>query len=336
MPGGFASVILKAPAGRAVWLHAGHTEGGRWAHDIKVPGRGPGARRAVFGGEGATTHAGRPPLRVIAFHQALERRLIGNHAGAPLDDQVDPFEDDRDGAVRILREVLALARPRATHEIEPAVNPQCAHSRDVRPPVGPSGGQPVRVGCAVGFGRGRLEGRQRARPGNRWVAVGVEILLLHFAASYRDAEPRIAACRYKPTDWRPRSNSSVHRDAELWQVVSVHLDSKPLGPYLVERNAYKPASQMDARVIARSRRECLAWSNGFGGRLEGIVAPCMWVVVGQVPNADIPIETRHDNKWVVTCSNGQLNDRGADIFERYLEDHEVSPRQLQVLYGCGR
>src|SRR6202521_6479791 len=126
MPGSAASAILKAPASRAIWLAAAYPEGSRYGHDIKVPGRWPGARRAELGGEGATTYAGRPPLRVVAFHQTLERRLIGDHAGGPLDDQVDPFEDHRDGAVRILREVPALARPRATYEIEPAVDPQRA------------------------------------------------------------------------------------------------------------------------------------------------------------------------------------------------------------------
>src|SRR6266480_1169219 len=186
IPGSSASAILKAPAGRAMWLDAGHTEGGRWGHDVKVPGRGPSTGCAVLGGEGTILHTRRPPLGVIAFHQALERRLVGDHARGPLDDQVDPSEDHRDDALRILRQVPALARPRTAHEVKLTVVPQRTHPRDVRPLVGPTGGQPVRVWCAglPRFRRGRLERCERARPGNRFVAVDVEILLFHLSPPF--------------------------------------------------------------------------------------------------------------------------------------------------------
>src|SRR2546428_4222636 len=186
MPGSVASVILKAPASCSEWLGGGRTEGGRWGHDVKVPGRGASAWRAVLGGEGATADARRPPLRVIELHQALERRLIGDHTGGPLDNQVKPAEDYRNDAVRILREVPALARPRAAHEVKVAVDPQRTHARDMRPLVGPTGGQPVRVWRAgiPGFRRAGLQPLQSARPSDTRVAVHIDVLLFHASPPY--------------------------------------------------------------------------------------------------------------------------------------------------------
>src|SRR6266516_3469958 len=181
---------LEAPAGSATGLYRGQTDGSRGRHDPEVPRRRPGRRGTERGGEGAITHARRPALRVVALGEALECRLVGDHAGGTLENEVEPGKRDRDDAVRVLHQVAALARSGATDEVDLAVGPHRADSRAVRPPVGPRRAQPPRLmaGRLPLFRRFRLEGLERARPGNDWVAVDVEILLLHFRASYRHAE----------------------------------------------------------------------------------------------------------------------------------------------------
>src|SRR5206468_3195650 len=65
---------------------------------------------------------------------------------------------------------------RAAHEVDPSVDPQRAHTSDVRPAVGLRRGQPE---CSSR--RPRLELLDRTRPEERLRAIDVEVLLSRFS-----------------------------------------------------------------------------------------------------------------------------------------------------------
>src|SRR5439155_8770427 len=114
---------LEPPAGRPAGLGRQYPEDRPRLDRVEVPRRRAGARRAVFVGEGAVLHGGRPTLVAVALRESLERLVVGHSFGLALDDQVDAGQCERDRAMGVLGDVPALARPGAAHEVDPALIP---------------------------------------------------------------------------------------------------------------------------------------------------------------------------------------------------------------------
>ena len=79
----------------------------------------------------------RPALRVVTLGETFERLARRSPSLAvPLDHEVELGQLDGDDAVRPLGEVSALPRPGTAHEVELAIDPEGADTRDVRRPSG--------------------------------------------------------------------------------------------------------------------------------------------------------------------------------------------------------
>lgn len=66
--------------------------------------------------------------------EALQRWLVRHLGRGSRDDKVELRQFDRDHAVRLFGEVSTLAGPGTTHEVELAVDPEGADTRDMRRP----------------------------------------------------------------------------------------------------------------------------------------------------------------------------------------------------------
>src|SRR5687768_11909 len=80
---------VEPPPRRAVRLLAGDPEGGVEPEAVEVPGRRPGARRAVRGRECVALDLRRPPLRAVERSQPLQRRPVGDPRRLALEHEID-------------------------------------------------------------------------------------------------------------------------------------------------------------------------------------------------------------------------------------------------------
>ena len=83
-------------------------------------------------------------MRRVAFSQSLKRCLVGHLRCAALDDEVEAGKRHGERAARIRSEVPALLGVRAACEVELAVNPKGAHTRQMRAAIRPDSAQPCR------------------------------------------------------------------------------------------------------------------------------------------------------------------------------------------------
>ena len=113
---------------------------------VEVPGRWPGARRAVGGCERVALDLRRPPLRAVERGQPLQRRPIGDPGRLAREHEIDAAQRGGDRAGRVRRQVAGLARPGTTHDIEIAVEPEGAHTRGVGAAVRPDRSEEEPIG----------------------------------------------------------------------------------------------------------------------------------------------------------------------------------------------
>ena len=100
------SSVRKAPAGRALRVGAGHSEGGRRG-DPQDAGSGP-ALVACMGRMNAPSFTRAPTLGVVLVREALEHGIVRDALSRSLHDEVDPRQADRGHGMRVLGQVPAL------------------------------------------------------------------------------------------------------------------------------------------------------------------------------------------------------------------------------------
>src|SRR6266508_2057496 len=174
---------LEAPAGRAVWLGRAQREDRHGGYFVHVPGGRPRARRTELGVKGAVAHGRLPSLGCVHLRDALELGFIGHPHSLTLHDKVEPVCGDRDGAVRVVREVLGFAGRCASVEVQGAIHPQDPQRHDVGPAVWTHRRQPAGMPCGSArsrtLGKSLLEALAHPGPRDRRRAIAIEVPLSH-------------------------------------------------------------------------------------------------------------------------------------------------------------